>query len=895
MPIDKFIIGYTDDKSGLQTNFQPWLLPDNAFTTMTNVYAWRGRIKKRIGSTLMGGQPNASRLRIQSIPLTIAAGPPETGTVNFTVGGVGIPIITIAVGMVFELGFPGPFIQFTVVDTAGGNCLSTVPGIAITASVNGNILTITNNTGGAFALPATIYLYPALPVTGIGQYENPATNDETTVAFDTQFAYFYSGVDWQRLTGGEDQWTGSDSELFWIANYRGATASENYLWVSNYNATDGIRYRTAIAGGEWRKPTLFYSKGTVIGQTDGAGNFVGALGSPPVVGSVVIVANTAFVVLTGLLPAGFQPMGVVPLTTSAAVGTATCDFAAGNINIAASVTPAPNTNVYYSNQLLITSARIVVQFKNRLLLLNTKELVGGTTTIFKNRCRFSAVGNPVFGSSGTVYTSVSFMSDLAGFGNAIDAATQEAIIGAEFLKDRLIVYFERSTWELVYTGNQIYPFTWQKINTELGAESTFSTIPFDKTVLGFGNVGIHSCTGANVVRIDEKIPNLVFDLHNEQAGLNRVVGIRNYQPEVAIWTYPGGGRTATTPWCNNLLIYNYINNSWGIFDDSYTFLGYYQTSQADPTPAATWGATYTTWAETLDVWGGAQGDTNAIKSLKIVGGNQQGWVHLLDYNMANNAPGLLITGISNDPDPLVINTVMAINDPIYITSINHNLAADSYIALANLNGITLSYGAFVGLDRVVGQVIEVVNENKVRIALNKYNATTNPPSLDAVYLSSSVPLGTYNGNGTMARVSIINLLSKDFNLYVGKDYNAYISRINFLVTKTPSNYIRVNYNIGTARSLGLPLDNNLLLGNSILETSPYDLAPYEQFQELIWHNVYLSADGEFVQIQLQNPSYQPFDFTITAGTPNTTAYKIEQDFEMHSMIIYAQPTSSGLQ
>ena len=59
------------------------------------------------------------------------------------------------------------------------------------------------------------------------------------------------------------------------------------------------------------------------------------------------------------------------------------------------------------------------------------------------------------------------MEDLPGFGNAIDAATQEAIVSAEFLKDRLIVYFERSTWELVYTGNQIYPFTWQKINTEL--------------------------------------------------------------------------------------------------------------------------------------------------------------------------------------------------------------------------------------------------------------------------------------------------------------------------------------------------------------------------------------------------------------------------------------------
>jgi hypothetical protein len=851
---------------------------------MTNVYAWRGRIKKRIGSTMLGAGANATRLRIPFIPLNIVVVPPETGTVDFNnIPPVAlVPTITITVGMVFELQ-GAPSLMFTVVDTAGP-LLSSDPAVLITASLAANVLTITNNSGNP--LPATIYLYPSLPVTGIGQYENPATNDETTVAFDTKFAYFYSNNDWQRLTGGEDQWTGSDSELFWIANYRGATANENYLWVTNYNAVDGIRYRTAIAGGEWRKPTLFYSKGSVIGQTNGAGNFVGGLGSAPVVGSVVIVGNTAFVVLTSI--AGFQPMGVVPLTTAAPVGTATCDFNAANINIAAA---APNNNVYYSNQLLITSARIIVQFKNRLLLLNTKEQVGGITTIFKNRCRFSAVGNPIFGSSGIVYTSVSFMSDLAGFGNAIDAATQEAIIGAEFLKDRLIVYFERSTWELVYTGNQIYPFTWQKINTELGAESTFSTIPFDKTVLGFGNVGIHSCTGANVVRIDEKIPDLVFDLHNELAGLNRVVGIRNYQPEVALWTYPGGGRTATTPWCNNLLIYNYVNNSWAIFDDSYTFLGYYQTSQGDPTPAATWDATYTTWEATLDVWGGAQGDTNAIKSLKVLGGNQQGWVHLLDYNIANNAPGLYITGISNDPNPATINTVMAINDPIYIYAINHNLAAGSYIALRQLNGITLTYGAFVGLDRVIGQVIEVVNENKVRIAINKYNTATNPPSLDPVNLS-----GTYNGTGDMARVSIINLLSKDFNLYVGKDYNAYVSRINFYVTKTPSNYIRVNYNIGTARNLGLPLNNSLLLGNSILETSPYALVPFEQYQETIWHNVYLSADGEYIQIQLQNPSYQPFDFTITGNVaPYTTSYNIEQDFEMHSMIIYAQPTSSGLQ
>jgi hypothetical protein len=69
MPIDKFIIGYTDDKSGFQTNFQPWLLPDNAFESMINAYTWRGRVRKRIGSTLMTNGVNGSRLRIPGIPI----------------------------------------------------------------------------------------------------------------------------------------------------------------------------------------------------------------------------------------------------------------------------------------------------------------------------------------------------------------------------------------------------------------------------------------------------------------------------------------------------------------------------------------------------------------------------------------------------------------------------------------------------------------------------------------------------------------------------------------------------------------------------------------------------------------------------------------------------------
>ena len=870
MPIDKFIIGYTDDKASTQTNFKPWLLPDNAFQMMINAYVWRGRVRKRIGSTLMTNGVTGSRLRIPAIPI----------------GGGGIITlpINVAVGMQLEVAVVGGA-TLTVVDAtfAPPSALITTDPLVTATVTAANQITITGAVG-------TVFLYPALPVMGIGQFEQAVTNDEVTVAFDTKFAYYFSGVDWQRLSGGVDTWTGNNSQLFWIVNYRGVTASENYLWVTNFNSADGIRFRDTIVAGNWRKPSLFHSKGPQITTTNGAGAVVAFIVNPvPVPGDIFIVGSTALVV-----PAATGNLLIVPLTTAAPCaqqpGTI-IDLATGQLDIAPSATPCLNTAVYYSHNFKISTARVIVQFKNRLVLLNTVEQVNGADQVFANRCRFSAVGNPLFGSSGTIYTSVSFMGDLPGFGNAIDAATQEAIITAEFLKDRLIVYFERSTWELVYTGNQIYPFTWQKINTELGAESTFSTIPFDKTVLGFGNVGIHSCTGANVVRIDEKIPNFVFDVHNQDAGLERVVGIRNYEPEIAMWTYPGPSRDVNFPYPNRILVYNYVNASWSFITDSYTFFGFYQTSLTSPSPQAIWASSNIYWENALDVWSGNVGTSNSIKTLKVLGGNQQGFMHIMQYNYSRNSAGLSITGVSSASG--TVNGAVAGSTPIYLWCVDHNLETGDYIAIENLAGITVTYldptppNTLYTLSRFVARVITVVDKNQIRITAGKFENNQ---------LTLFTFTGTYVGTGTITRISLIELQSKDFNLYVGKDYNAYVSRINFLVEKTNQNYIRVNYNIGTARALGFPQLNSALLGTSQLETFPYALAPYEQYQEQIWHNVYLSADGEFIQIVLQNDDDQPFVFTLT-GNPGsaTTNYGIEEDFQMHSMIIYAQPTSSGLQ
>ena len=100
--------------------------------------------------------------------------------------------------------------------------------------------------------------------------------------------------------------------------------------------------------------------------------------------------------------------------------------------------------------------------------------------------------------------------------------------------------------------------------------------------------------------------------------------------------------------------------------------------------------------------------------------------------------------------------------------------------------------------------------------------------------------------------------------------------------------------MNTASNVPLPQDTSALLGNSQLTTFPYALSQFEKNQAQLWHNIYLSADGEFVQIQLVNDNQQPFVFDIDPVT-SVTNYSVEQDFQLHSMIIYAQPTSSGLQ
>lgn len=729
MSMDRFFIG--PPSTGLQTNLKPFMIPDDAFFQLNNAYVWRGRVRKRFGSALLGllSPQLTSRLRV-SIGTTDGAG------VFFGNAPAGL---FYQVGQMFSV---GPDIFTVNVQGAPANMLSTNPLAA------GTFNTIT----GAVAINdpsqplTTVYFYPALPVMGLSGLDTPTLDFQEIVGFDQVFAYHFLATGWDRL--GTATWSGTDSQFFWTTNWRGINAYDTYFFVTNFNAADGIKY--------WDGTTWF---------------------------TITPVFNAA----------GDQ----------------------------------------------ILTARIVLPFHDRLILLNTVELIGVTNRSFVNRVRFSQNGSPIAGNA--------WLEDTPGLGGFLDAPTKEAIVTAQFLKDRLIVYFERSTWELVYTGNEILPFRWQQINSELGAASTFSVVPFDKVALGIGTVGVHACNGANVERIDQKIPDEIFTFFNNE--LARTYGIRDFTAEMTYWTFTRSGETLLpSVFPNRVLVYNYVNGSWSFNNDSITAFGYFQQF-----PPETWGTSTSTWGETTTEWGAGQMQQ---KFRWIIGGNQEGFTFVINTELNNNAPALQITDI------------LPGTDQVDLFIINHNLVeADTDLAMGDyiqLSGIAGSPN-MVNLNGKIFPVLRVVDSANIII---------NTPGI--------VPGDFYDGGGLVARVSNIDIKTKQFNFYMPNDRNVSISKVDFNVDKTSDGQVTVDF---YTSSTTLPmveegLSTGAALGNNVLETSPYATVSLEQEQEFVWHPVYMQAEGTFIQLRIYMSNDQLINPDIAFS-----------DFQLNAMIFYAQPTS----
>ena len=731
MPLDRFLIA--PYATGLQQNLKPWLILDDAFQELNNCRAWRGRIKKRFGSTNMNMSVSQSERQLFSrLRLKIGT---TNGAGDF--GPIAVPGIIWKVGQILSVGV----VIYTVYLAGNNPTLSTGIGIATFDTATGTFTLV-----GGPAL-ADVYFYPAEPVMLLPTLNGKNVSNEQLIGFDTQFSYkFVKALGWDVLgplppVANSATWTGNNSDFHNIANWRGVSAGTYLLFVVNGVIADQVKYYDSVAN-TWTSFQPVYNLGT-----------------------------------------GF----------------------------------------------VVRTAKIVVQFKNRLVLMATTEQTGAGNILFQNRIRWSKLGSPIDADSW--YDDPQFV-----LGNFLDATINEAITGAEFIRDRLIIYMESSTWELVDTANEAFPFQLQQINTVLGVESTNSIVPFDKQALGFGSTGVHACNGTNVDRIDSRIPNNIFDIQNENAGPQRTTGIKDYFTQEVYWSYPSAQKVRTNAevFPNNVLVYSYETQSWSNNDDSITAFGYYQNEGA-----LVWRDLTYAWEESEDTWN----DPSLISLFRnVVAGNQEGWTFIIDPERNANALSLSITNITTADN----SATLVITD--------HNLKVGDFIYIQNIVGTT-------GINDGIYRVNTVTNVNTITIVVT--GAT-----------------GTYLGGGTVGLVSRIGLISKQYNFYNKDGKKLNIPRVDFLLSKTSNGQLFFDYNTSFSNT-SLSQDSiniSSATGNNILESKPY--STFESSQTMLWRSLFPFAEGLVIQYQLY--------FNDALMVQPTVVWS---EFELHAVLFYARPTS----
>ena len=496
----------------------------------------------------------------------------------------------------------------------------------------------------------------------------------------------------------------------------------------------------------------------------------------------------------------------------------------------------------------VKTAKIIVAFYGRLLLLNVVEetmevnVANRHQYYFPNRVRFSWQGDPT--QTGAWLENNQNIGAVFGAGGGyLDAATTEAIVSAEFIKNRLIVYFERSTWELAYTGNQLEPFTWQKLNTELGSESTFSTVPFDKVILSVGNTGVHECNGSNVQRIDRQIPDKIFQIQYKRAGTARVQGIRDYYAEMVYWAMPSIAISSADTFPNRVLVFNYNTGTWAYNDDCITSFGYFE-QQTD----VTWNSTTQTWQQYVGTWlSGIQ----QSEFRQVIAGNQEGFVYIINADIARNAAVMQLTNLA---------PITATAAEVTATIINHTLHPGDYF-----------------------QITDPVNTSGLGSGIFMVKRRTDD---DNIVFDAPFMLAAYRGGGTVARVSNLNIQSKQWNPYRKDNKNVSIGKIDFAVQSTAAGQVTVDYS-PSSTSLSMIQEaqtTNAILGNNVLETSPYTLYPLESEQDTLWHRIYFDSDGTSIQIYIYYSDAQIRDPNIAFA-----------DFQLEGLVLNTIPTSAPLQ
>lgn len=940
---DKIVVG-TDFK-GLQNNVLPFAVDNNSFPFLINAYQWRGRIKRKRGTSTLGRLTrffNSTQLPYNptSIVMVLSDDGLGNGTGNILTGYGLQPNGNIVPGSV------------TIGDVTSGDTYADPGKDGILVGTPAGSGTINYSTGDIIISGAaghTIFsvfnYYPDLPVMGLRDLNLNATQFPGTIAFDTKYSYsiqpivpyaiydvsFYMNPPASapynypgyipKTVVTPTTWNGQDYQQFWTVNYQGALWTTNGINVPFAVANIGMQYKpivtvTVTSGGPPAIATLqITAHGLIVGDFVFINEVVTTTGINFQTGYVIAVidTNNVSVEFPNATITTNGTGGIAQYLTNRSDITKDClRFYDGDPTTGAVIPPVltggkgwvnfapPLSQLPFSisdlpaQQYYLVGARMIVPFKDRLLFIgpvvqtssaNSQVYLQDTVIYSQNGTPYytaSFTGSPT--SPTTVFTSIltplnqtssvdaygatasAYFQDSTGFGGFIEAGFAQPIITASPNEDVIIMGFSSRQVRFVYTGNDIVPFNFFVINSELGSSSTFSLINLDRGVLTRGDHGFIETQQIGSSRIDLDIPDKSFEISLINNGAERFTAQRDFINEWIYFTYRTNVEQSSNRFPNQTLQYNYREDTWAIFNETYTTYG--QFRKATGYTWGTVGLTYKTWGSWNVPW--SEGSSTLMQP-KVIAGNQQGFIMERDDG----------TGEGNS---LTIKGFSGTN----VTSPNHGLNENDYIVISGCLG---TVGALVN-----GKIFSV------------FNVTTN-----TFMLNPSITLGssTYFGGGLIQRMYVPLVQTRQFPTAWSLGRKTRLGAQQYLLTTTPLGQITLliflsensvgissaAYNNGNIVPTPGSVNNSLIYG-TILYTCPESTnlgltAPNTNLQQFVepdagvtpqqqmWHRVSTSLIGDTVQM----------GFTMSDSQMRDTSFNNQfAEIELHSFIIDVTPS-----
>ena len=332
--------------------------------------------------------------------------------------------------------------------------------------------------------------------------------------------------------------------------------------------------------------------------------------------------------------------------------------------------------------------------------------------------------------------------------------------------------------------NTDYHLFWERISSDFGSDSTFSSILFDNFMLTIGDTAIISANGVGVERIDLDIPDQVFVFQNANNGPERVQGIRNYQKEVVYWCYADSNTQAApgvpTTFPNRILLYNYRNATWAIWRANVTSFGNYRLSDN-----ITWDRLDIFWDDEEILWDDLDSQSQFPA---IVSTNQQGFVHVWDQ-VDFDEPSLAITFIDLSVTPIVVEIP------------NHNLSDGEIISI---NGMlfrdknTLA-PITTSLNGVLYRV-SMVDQNNISLSLWNYETQA---YYNNFTFTPSYTVAEYIGGGLVTLFPQMMVQTKDINVFQPQGLQTKLSYIDFLLEpqESPGSTFAINLFVNSSPAI----------------------------------------------------------------------------------------------